>query len=445
MLKELYIHLEGLVKGRLWLKVLIGMVLGVVAGVLLGKDTALVSPEVSETLTSWLALPGNLFIRLVQMIMIPLVVSSVIQGIAGGEHKEELVKTGPRVALYFVVTTSVAILIGVITTLLIQPGNYINSDALLLSGAGALEVSAVGTGLNMTAVPHMITDLLPDNPLASMVTGEMLSIVIFAIIVGIALLKLPNSTARPILDLLGSIQEICMTITKWAMKLAPYAVFGLICQITAMVGINTIAGLGMYILTVCVGLSFLVLFYVGVLLTFARTPVRHFFSAAKELLLLAFSMASSAAVMPMSIKTAEEKLGVDSSVSRFIIPLGATINMDGTAAYQAISTIFLAQVYGLELNILSIILLVITTVAASIGTPSTPGAGVIVLATVLSSVGIPVTGIALIIGVDRLLGMLRTAVNVTGDLTACMVFNRQLEKKKNSQQIAPISEEIRTT
>jgi Na+/H+-dicarboxylate symporter len=144
------------------------------------------------------------------------------------------------------------------------------------------------------------------------------------------------------------------------------------------------------------------------------------------LLLLAFSMASSAAVMPMSIKTAEEKLQVKPAVSRFIIPVGATINMDGTAAYQAISTIFLAQVYGLELGVLSIVLLVITTVAASIGTPSTPGAGVIVLTTVLSSVGIPVTGIALIIGVDRLLGMLRTAVNVTGDLTACMVFNSRL-------------------
>jgi Na+/H+-dicarboxylate symporter len=438
VLKELYIHLEGLVKGRLWLKVIIGMVLGVVAGVLLGQETGYVSPENSSLITSWLALPGNLFIRLVQMIMIPLIVSSVIQGIAGGEHKDELIKTGPKVALYFIITTSVAIVIGVITTLLIKPGNYINSSALLSVGGVSAELEVETSSFSLKAVPNMITDLLPDNPLASMVTGEMLSIVIFSIIVGIALLNVSDKTSRPLLDLLSSIQEICMTITKWAMKLAPYAVFGLICQITAMVGINTIAGLGMYILAVVVGLMGLVGFYILILLFVAKTPVRHFFSSAKELLLLAFSMASSAAVMPMSIKTAEEKLNVKPSVSRFIIPVGATINMDGTAAYQAISTIFLAQVYGLELGVLSIVLLVITTVAASIGTPSTPGAGVIVLATVLSSVGVPITGIALIIGVDRLLGMLRTAVNVTGDLTACMVFNSRLGEPADTNKVVEL-------
>lgn len=419
------------------------MVLGVLVGVLLGQETGYVTPEDSSLITSWLALPGNLFIRLVQMIMIPLIVSSVIQGIAGGEHKDELIKTGPKVAVYFILTTSVAIVIGVITTLILKPGNYINSSTLLAQSGESTELQAEVATFSFNAVPNMITDLLPDNPLASMVTGEMLSIVIFSIIVGIALLNVSDKTSRPVLDLLTSIQEICMTITKWAMKLAPYAVFGLICQITAMVGINTIAGLGMYILAVIIGLFGLIGFYILILLFVAKTPIGHFFASAKELLLLAFSMASSAAVMPMSIKTAEEKLNVKPSVSRFIIPVGATVNMDGTAAYQAISTIFLAQVYGLELGVLSIVLLVITAVAASIGTPSTPGAGVIVLATVLSSVGVPITGIALIIGVDRLLGMLRTAVNVTGDLTACMVFNSRLDN--SSAKVVSEKTEVTTS
>lgn len=215
-----------------------------------------------------------------------------------------------------------------------------------------------------------------------------------------------------------------MTITRWAMKIAPVAVFGLICQITAMVGLKTIGGLGWYVFTVVLALAVLVLFYVILLLVFAQANIRKFFADVKELLLLAFSTASSAAVMPMSLKTAEEKLGVDPRVSRFVVPVGTTVNMDGTAAYQAVSTVFLAQVYGLEMGVGTLVLLTFTTIAASIGTPSAPGAGVIVLASVLASVNIPADGIAIIIGVDRLLGMLRTSVNVMGDMVACMIFNR---------------------
>jgi Na+/H+-dicarboxylate symporter len=201
-------------------------------------------------------------------------------------------------------------------------------------------------------------------------------------------------------------------------------------QVTSQVGIGTIVGLSMFLVTVLLGLLMTVLFYFILLRFYVGTSIKKFMTDAKYTLLLGFSVSSSAAVMPLTLKTAEEKMNIRSSVSRFIIPIGVSLNMDGTAVFQAIATLFLAQVYGLELDFMSITIVIITTIMASIGTPSAPGAGVIVLGSVLSSIGIPVSAIALIIGVDRLLGMFRTAVNVMGDLVACQVFNK-IEDKKN--------------
>ncbi len=424
-LKSLYKYLQSLVEKRMWLQIMIALVFGMAAGAALGPDTGWVNPGFAMPLINWVALPGGLFIRLIQMIMIPLVVSSVITGIAGQQNNEYLKSTGTKVAMYFLATSVVVVSVSLVLAMVVQPGkNMAGKITLPVAKMTTVNDSDVATSSARPAIPDMLIDLLPANPLASMVTGEMLSIVMFSVVVGIALINIPVKTANPILSLLFSIQEICMTITRWAMKIAPVAVFGLICQITAMVGLKTIGGLGWYVFTVVLALAVLVLFYVLLLVFFAHANIRKFFIDVKELLLLAFSTASSAAVMPMSLKTAEEKLGVDPRVSRFIVPVGTTVNMDGTAAYQAVSTVFLAQVYGLELSIGMLILLTFTTIAASIGTPSAPGAGVIVLASVLASVNIPAEGIAIIIGVDRLLGMLRTSVNVMGDMVACMIFNR---------------------
>lgn len=431
-LKDLYGHLQVLVETKLWAKVLLGLFLGIITGLFLGPAAGIVSPDLSQTITSWLALPGNLFIRLVQMIMIPLIITSIIQGIAGGDNKDTLLKMGPNVGIYFVLTTLISIVIGVAVALLIQPGTYIES--IEMGPVTDVEVDAEGSPF--TNVPQLISNLLPNNPLVSMISGEMLEIVIFSIIVGVALISLSDEKAGPVVTLVYSIQEICMVITKWAMRIAPYAVFGLICQIIASVGLEAIAGLSVYMLTVVAGLLIILVMYCLILITMAAQNLKHFFGSVREVLLLAFSVASSAAVMPLSMKTAEEKLGFDRGVVQFVIPIGATINMNGTAAYQAIATIFLAQVYGLELSLMGILVVVLTTVAASIGTPSSPGAGVIILATVLSSVGIPLEGIALIIGVDNVLGMMRTAVNVTGDLTACAVFNARHQKRIREGNIA---------
>lgn len=215
-----------------------------------------------------------------------------------------------------------------------------------------------------------------------------------------------------------------MIVVSWAMMLVPYAVFGLIAALLSRTGVDIFLGLGYYMVVVILGLIILMTFYLILAFVVTKKNPFKFLKAIREPQLLAFSTASSAAVMPLSMKTADENLGVASNISDFVIPVGATINMDGTALFQCVTTLFMAQAYGIELSIMNLLLITFTVVAASIGTPAIPGGGVIILASVLQSAGIPVDGLIVIIGIDRILGMFRTAVNVTGDLTACLVFNK---------------------
>jgi len=215
-----------------------------------------------------------------------------------------------------------------------------------------------------------------------------------------------------------------MTIIKWAMLLAPIAVFGMMIKLTTEFGISTLIGLGAYVLTVLIGLLILILFYFVIIFIFAKKTPFEFIRQIRVAQLLAFSTSSSAAVMPLSMKVSEEKLKVRPSIAQFVIPTGAVINMDGTALYQIIATMFLAQVFGIHLGITALLILSITVVGASIGTPSTPGAGIAILAMILTGLGIPLAGIALILGVDRILDMSRTTINVTGDLTASVFLDK---------------------
>jgi Na+/H+-dicarboxylate symporter len=424
-LQDMYRHLQRMVETRLWLKVLIAMFLGIGLGVVLSADAALVPARIASPLIDWLALPGLLFVRLIQMIMIPLVVTSVIRGIVGGGDPAELKVLGPRVALFFLAFTVAAIALGIAVAEWLRPGDLLAANAF----TGDTVVPSITT--ERPSVTRFITDLLPENPLASMVSGEMLSIVVFAIIAGIAMLSLDTATAEPVMRLLGAVQEICMTIIRWAMKLAPLAVFGLMCQVTASVGWSALSGLGMYVFAVLLVMGLLAVANVLVSWWCGVRPAK-FLSGCRDVMLLAFSTASSAAVMPLSLKTALEKFHIRESIARFVVPVGTIINMNGTAAFQAIAAIFLAQVYGLDLGMAAIVMMVVTTVAASIGTPSAPGAGVIVLATVLSSVGIPVEGIGIIIGVDRVLGMVRSSLNVMNDMTTCIWFERRARQADRS-------------
>ena len=429
-------YLQNLIKGRLWLKILIGMFLGIGVGTVLGPSVRLVPPETARVIGNWLAIPGQIFLVLIQMIVIPLIFASLILGIASSENMEQLRKLGLRVVIYFLVTTAIAIIIGMGVTMVIQPGKFIPGELLsaTVGGSGMTETPQAMARPTLEDLPQAIVRILPQNPLHAMVGGQMLQVVLFAIIFGLALVTLPPKHADPLLSLLGSLQEVCMTVVKWAMLIAPFAVFGLLAQITTKIGIDVLAGMGVYVGTVLFGLLLLMLLYLIIVSTVSKKSPGKFMSAIREAQLLAFSTSSTAAVMPVSMKTAEEKLGVRPSVSQFVIPLGATINMNGTALYQGAAAVFLAQVFGVDLGISQMVLIVVTTVGASIGTPSTPGVGIVILATVLSGVGIPPAGIALIIGVDRILDMSRTAINLTGDLVACTVMDRWIGGAIASQE-----------
>jgi Na+/H+-dicarboxylate symporter len=415
-------HLKVLIKTRLWLQVLIGLFLGIIAGIVLGQDVGLVSLKTSEVVTDWLALPGNLFLQLIKMIIIPLIVSSIILGITSSGKPNFLKKIGPRLALYFVITTIIATLIGLSVAFLIKPGNYLDANDLVSGNNISTQVSKFDTG----SIPEKIVSILPDNPLEAMVNGDLLGIVLFGILFGLALMFIKHKHKGTILGFLGAVQEATMTIVKWAMFLAPYAVFGLMAKVTSKAGVQIFVGLGAYIITVLLGLFVLLLFYLTIIKLFTFYGPVEFLKAIFPVQLLAFSTSSSAAVMPLSIKTAEDTLKIKPAISRFIIPIGATINMDGSALYQVVATVFLAQVFGFELSLVSILLIIAVAVGASIGAPGVPGVGIAILATILESVGIPAAGVVLILGVDRILERSRTVLNVTGDLTATAFFDKRL-------------------
>ena len=434
-LKFLNKYLENLVQGRLWIKVLIGMVLGIAIGMLLGPSVGLVDSRAATTIGNWLALPGQLFLALVQMIVIPLVFASIVRGLAASEDVELLKKLGLRVVLFFLGTTTIAILIGVALALTIRPGSFVNAELVKAALGSPTQIVQTETpktpGLDQ--IPQTIVGLLPKNPLGAMVESQMLQIVLFAIVFGVALINLAPIQSKPLLDLLGSLQEVCMTVVKGAMRLAPLAVFGLLAQLTSKVGLDVLLGMSVYVSTVLIGLFLVLVMYLVILSLVRKMGPRDFLRNIREVQLLAFSTSSSAAVMPISIKVAEERLGVRPSVSQFVVPLGATINMNGTALYQGVAAIFLAQVFGIDISVGGLVLLVITAVGASIGSPATPGVGIVILSMVLSSVGVPVSGIALIMGVDRILDMSRTAINVTGDLVACAVMDEWVGGKKSAE------------
>ncbi len=423
-LKSFTGHLHGLIRTRLWLKILVAMVLGITGGLIIGQ-TGLVSQNKAMLLGSWLALPGQVFLGLIQMIVVPLVFASIITGLAASEDIEQLTRMGSRLAFYFVITTVVAIIIGLSLALIIRPGGFI--DSMLPQGAPPPQpaINEESTEFpTLINVPDVVSRLLPQNPLGAMVEREMLQIVLFAIIFGAALISTASTYAKPLLELLASIQEVCMTIVRFAMLLAPLAVFGMLAQTTITTGLDALVGMAVYVVTVMAGLLVMLMVYLLIVVFLARKNPLWFLQAVREVQLLAFSTSSSAAVMPLSIQVAEEKLNVRPSTSQLLIPLGATVNMNGTALYQGVATVFLAQVYGVELTVASLLLIVVMTTGASIGSAATPGVGMVILASILTSVGIPAAGIALIIGVDRILDMSRTAINVTGDLTACLVMDR---------------------
>ncbi|WP_078124618.1 dicarboxylate/amino acid:cation symporter [Leptospira alexanderi] len=407
-------------KEKLWLKIFVGMLAGIFTGILLGSDLSLVNRNTAQLTTSWLVIPGLIFINLLQMIMVPLIFSSIILGICSAENIENVKKLGIGTLIYFVFTTFIAVTIGITLSLWLEPGksttqikNTLNSNI-----PSATEIPT------LDKYPELFMSFFPKNPFLSITQGEMLNVIVFSILLGIAILSVSKDLSKPILEILNSVFQISMKIVNWAMALTPFAVFGLMAKAISSIGVELLVTLGVYMSVVLLGLVSILGVYSIILIFLAKRNPIDFFSKIASLQLLAFSTSSSAAVMPVSIQTATENLGVKKNIAEFIIPVGATINMDGTALYQAVATIFLAQYFGIELSPTQLVFILFATVGASIGTPSTPGIGIVILATILAGLGIPTEGIGIILGVDRFLDMCRTTVNVTGDITASCVMDR---------------------
>ena len=377
-----------------------------------------------DFVTSYLSIPASIFLSLIHMIIVPLIFSSIVIAITSLGSTKKLKTLGIGVGFYFVVTTIIAITVAVFLVSIISPGSLLDFSLLQESFDLSETDVQVKEGFALDDIPNAISNIIPKNPITSYLEGQMLSILIFAMIIGMSMLVLPRESVKPLLDLLEAIQKITIHILMFSMKIVPFAVFGLIVGMVSKVGIESMVGLGVYMGTVVLGLGIMLLVYALFLKFIAKRSLFSTLSKFRNPQSLAFSTGSSMATMPVTLKTAEEHLKIDPKVSKFVIPFGTTVNMDGTALYQVIAVFFLAQLFSIELSLLSIFVIIITTLLASIGTPAVPGAGVIVLSTILVTAGIPPIGIVLLISVDRILDMTRTMVNVTGDLTASCVFDK---------------------
>ena len=417
--------LKNYIFKQLWLQVVISLLIGLGVGLVLGDDVGVsLDDNTLDTVSSYLKIPANIFLSVILMIIVPLIFASIIVAITNLGTKEKMKTLGLGIGVYFVITTTIAILIAITLASVIAPGSILDLTALQETHDLSEDDLKVTEGFSLDDIPDTVSNIVPRNPILSYLEGQMFSILVMAVIVGLSMAALPKDSVKPLLDLLESIQKITLYILLMAMKIVPFAVFGLIVGMVAQVGVETMAGLGVYMVTVVLGLGAMLLVYTMIIRFVAKRPISSTFSKFRNPQTLAFSTASSMATMPVTLRTAEEDLKLDPRVSKFVIPLGTTVNMDGTALYQVIAVFFLAQLFAIELSVLSILVIIVTSLLASIGTPAVPGAGTIVLSTILITVGIPPVGILLLLSVDRILDMIRTMVNVTGDLTASCAFDQ---------------------
>ncbi len=422
-------RLDVLVKGRLWLQVLVAMAFGIGTGLLVGPDLGLIDRALADLLGDWLALPGRLFLAAIGMVIIPLAASSIVLGIAGAGGGDTLKQVGRKFVFFVVSTTVTATIIGISFARLVRPGKgvieaSIPTPELKPDPASVVQKPTSAIESITRDLPELIASLIPQNITVSLLEQDMLAIVVFSLLVGVAVVNADKKElTKPLVALAEAILEVCMTVIRTAMRFAPLAVFGLLAQTTAANGVQTLADLAIYCSVVLAGLLTLLVLYIVIVAVFGAISPISFMRSVAPVQLLAFSTSSSAAVMPLTMKTAVEKLGVMPTIAGAVVPLASTVNMAGTALYQSAAIVFLADVAGTQLSTGDLALIMVTLTGASIGAPAAPGASIAILAATAANFGVPPIGLPLVIGVDRILDMARTAVNVTGDLVLCRVLS----------------------
>ena len=407
---------------ELWKKILIGMILGVFVGTIMGPEAEMLKPI------------GTLFINAIKMLIVPLVFFSLIVGITSMQDPKKMGRIGLKAIVLYLGTTAVAITIGLGLAAIFTPGAGLNMVA-----------SAPDTGAN--AAPPLIQtvlNMIPKNPVGALAAGNILQIIVFAIGLGVSL-ALIGEKAEPAVKLFESLAEAMYKLTELVMKLAPYGVFGLMAWVAGKYGLEVLLPLIKVIAVVFLGaVIHITVFYSGMVSVVGRlNPIRYLKSLTNPAA-VAFTTTSSSGTLPATIKAAREELGVSKGVASFVLPLGATINMDGTALYQGVCALFIAQAFGIDLAASDYITIILTATLASVGTAGVPGAGLIMLSLVLTTVGLPIEGLAIVAGIDRILDMARTTVNICGDMMVSVLVAKsegELDKDIYSAQSAKAATE----
>ena len=408
-------------------KIIIGLILGTIYGI------ASAINGWSNFTQDYIAPFGTIFLNLLKLIAVPLVVSSLITGVASLSDTRKLSRIGMKTILLYIGTTAVAVSIGLILVNLLEPGSAIpDTFQETLNNeysAKAKEKTNLANSVQQNRGPlQPLVDMVPSNIFsAASNNSNMLQVVFISIIFGISLIGIDRKFSKPVLDFLEGINQLIIKLVEMIMYFAPYGVFALIAKTISSVSgdisqiSSILSALLFYMGVVIAGLFMhMSLTYISILKFFTNISLKHFFKSIGPVQLVAFSTSSSGATLPVTMKRCEKDLGVSEEISSFVLPLGATINMDGTALYQGVAAVFIAQAVGMDLTFADQFTIVATAVLASIGTAAVPGAGIIMLVIILEAINVPSEGIALILGVDRILDMIRTTTNVTGDATiAC--------------------------
>lgn len=415
----------------LYAKILIGMLAGVLIGIaaLTFQQTVLVN--------NWVRPWGQVFIRLLQLIAVPLVFVSLVKGVIGLSDIGKFSRIGIRTIILYLLTTAFAVTVGMSLGLVVRPGQFVDRQTVVSMQENYKSVveqkKAEADTMKNSGPLSFLEEVVPDNFVAATSDNrKMLQVIFFAVLFGIAALCIERAKIAPVEQLFDSLYHILLKVIDFVILFAPYGVTALMAGLVIDFSgnLSMFGALAVYAITVVSGLLFLIsVFYPTLIYLFTKMKPNFFIKTMYPVQLFAFTTSSSAATLPLNLETTENKLGVSNEVTSFVLPVGATINMDGTSCYQAIAVLFIAQVIGIDLTLMQLFTIILMTIISSIGTPSIPGGSYVILTMVLASVGIPPEGLALILGIDRPLDMLRTAVNVTGDATVAAIVDTQNNKQ----------------